>query len=167
MDLIAKFGPLLGQVAPTIATALGGPLAGVAMTTKINTDHVPYVMDNGIAMLKDNKSTVTHKSIEGLLADGAVMLGRTNSPSFALRAHTGNDLHGETHNPHGIHLTPGGSSGGAGSAVASGMCAVAQGNDVAGSVRWPAFVTASSACVRQWVACQQVARTRTHVDYPQ
>ena len=116
-----------------------GPLAGVAMTTKINTDHVPYVMDNGITMLKDNLSSMTHKSIEGLLSDGAVMLGRTNSPSFALRAHTGNDLHGETHNPHGIHLTPGGSSGGAGSAVASGMCAIAQGNDVAGSVRWPAF----------------------------
>jgi hypothetical protein len=33
MDLLAKFGPLLGQVAPTIATALGGPLAGVAIKT--------------------------------------------------------------------------------------------------------------------------------------
>jgi hypothetical protein len=36
MDLIAKFGPLLGQVAPTIATALGGPLAGVAVRTLSN-----------------------------------------------------------------------------------------------------------------------------------
>jgi hypothetical protein len=36
MDLLAKFGPLLGQVAPTIATALGGPLAGVAVKTLSN-----------------------------------------------------------------------------------------------------------------------------------
>lgn len=36
MDLIAKFGPLLGQVAPSIATALGGPLAGVAVRTLSN-----------------------------------------------------------------------------------------------------------------------------------
>ncbi len=116
-----------------------GPLAGVAITTKINTDHLPYPMDNGIGALKDNPSASTHASIQGLLNDGAVMLGRTNSPAFALRAHTGNDLHGETHNPYGQHLTPGGSSGGAGAAVATGMCAIAQGNDVAGSVRWPAF----------------------------
>ncbi len=116
-----------------------GPLAGVAITTKINTDHLPYPMDNGIGALKDNPSASTHASIQGLLNDGAVMLGRTNSPAFALRAHTGNDLHGETHNPYGQHLSPGGSSGGAGAAVATGMCAIAQGNDVAGSVRWPAF----------------------------
>ena len=118
---------------------LTGPLAGVAITTKINTDHLPYPMDNGITALKDNPSASTHASIQGLLDAGAVMLGRTNSPAFALRAHTGNDLHGETHNPYGQHLTPGGSSGGAGAAVATGMCAIAQGNDVAGSVRWPAF----------------------------
>lgn len=129
----------LTQAALVDSGSLTGPLAGVAMTTKINTDHVPYIMDNGIAMLKDNVSPATHPCIQGLLSDGAVMLGRTNSPSFALRAHTGNDLHGDTHNPHGKHLTPGGSSGGAGAAVASGMCAIAQGNDVAGSVRWPAF----------------------------
>ena len=116
-----------------------GPLAGVAITTKINTDHLPYPMDNGIRALKDNPSASTHASIQGLLNDGAMMLGRTNSPAFALRAHTGNDLHGQTHNPYGQHLTPGGSSGGAGAAVATGMCAIAQGNDVAGSVRWPAF----------------------------
>ena len=116
-----------------------GPLAGVPITTKINTDHLPYPMDNGIGVLKGNPSASTHASIQGLLNDGAVMLGRTNSPAFALRAHTGNDLHGETHNPYGQHLTPGGSSGGAGAAVATGMCAIAQGNDVAGSVRWPAF----------------------------
>ena len=76
-----------------------GPLTGVAITTKINTDHLPYPMDNGIRALKDNPSASTHASIQGLLNDGAVMLGRTNSPAFALRSHTGNDLHGETHNP--------------------------------------------------------------------
>jgi amidase len=66
------------------------------------------------------------------------MVGRTNSPAFAMRFHTHNDLHGETLNPHAREVSCGGSSGGAGVAVATGMCHVAQGNDVAGSVRWPA-----------------------------
>lgn len=115
-----------------------GALAGVAITTKINTDHVPYPTTNGIKALRDNIATRTHPCVEGLLAAGGSMLGRTNSPAFAMRAHTENELHGETLNPHGIEISSGGSSGGAASAVASGMCQIAQGNDVAGSVRWPA-----------------------------
>ena len=115
-----------------------GALAGVAVTTKINTDHAPYPTTNGIKALEHNVAARIHPCIEGLLDSGALMLGRTNSPAFAMRAHTENELHGETLNPHRLDISSGGSSGGAAVAVATGMCQIAQGNDVAGSVRWPA-----------------------------
>lgn len=115
-----------------------GALAGVAITTKINTDHTPYPTTNGIKALENNLATRIHPCIEGLLDSGALMLGRTNSPAFAMRAHTENELHGETLNPHRLDISSGGSSGGAAVAVAAGLCQIAQGNDVAGSVRWPA-----------------------------
>ena len=117
---------------------LRGPLAGATITTKINTDHVPYPTTNGIKSLAGNVPVRTHPCITGLLEAGAVMVGRSNSPAFAMRAHTDNELHGETLNPHDIEISSGGSSGGAAVAVATGMCHIAQGNDVAGSVRWPA-----------------------------
>lgn len=115
-----------------------GGLAGAVMTTKINTDHVPYPTDNGIKALAANTAKTTHSCIRGLVDEGMVMIGRTNSPAFAMRFHTANDLHGETLNPFDREVSCGGSSGGAGVAVATGMCQIAQGNDVAGSVRWPA-----------------------------
>lgn len=118
--------------------ALSGPLAGATMTSKINTDHVPYPTTNGIKALKDNMPTRTHPCVQGLVDAGAAMVGRTNSPAMAMRMHTDNELHGETLNPFRQDISCGGSSGGAGVAVATGMCHVAQGNDVAGSVRWPA-----------------------------
>ena len=121
------------------AGSLGGPLAGAVITTKVNTDHVPYPMDNGIRMLSTNPSQSVAPCIRGLLDAGSLMIGRTNTPAFSMRLHTDNDLHGETMNPHGRHITCGGSSGGAASAVASGMCSIAQGNDVGGSIRLPAF----------------------------
>ncbi len=117
---------------------VGGPLAGAVFTSKINTDHVGYPTDNGIKALAENHASVNHPVVRGLLDAGLAMVGRTNSPAFAMRFHTQNDLHGETLNPHSRDVSCGGSSGGAGVAVATGMCHVAQGNDVAGSVRWPA-----------------------------
>ncbi len=72
---------------------------------------------------------------------GAVLFGRTNTPAFSMRWFTDNALHGLTANPWSQSHTPGGSSGGAASAVASGMGPIAHGNDLAGSVRYPAYCT--------------------------
>jgi amidase len=116
-----------------------GPLAGIIATSKINTDHFPFLMDNGVRAFKDNASSISHACIRGLEENAAMFIGRTNAPAISMRFHTGNELHGETINPHNPLITPGGSSGGAGVAVASGMCAIAQGNDVGGSIRFPAF----------------------------
>ncbi len=81
-----------------------------------------------------------------LPAGGAVLLGRTNTPAFSLRWFTSNGIHGATKNPRDPSLTPGGSSGGAGAAVAAGIGAIAHGTDIAGSVRYPAYACGVTAC---------------------
>lgn len=68
---------------------------------------------------------------------GAVLLGKTNTPEFGIKGTTDNLLTGVTRNPWNTKMTPGGSSGGAAAAVASGMGPVAVGTDGAGSVRIP------------------------------
>jgi len=70
---------------------------------------------------------------------GAVIVGRTNTPAFSWRWFTDNDLHGRTFSPWNRGTTPGGSSGGAAAAVAAGIGAIAHGNDIGGSVRYPAY----------------------------
>lgn len=116
-----------------------GDNCGMTLTTKVNTDHLGYANDNGIRSMAGNMSPRTAACVEGLLESGMMMIGRTNTPALSMRFHTDNALHGETLNPHGKHISCGGSSGGAAAAVAAGLCHVAQGNDVGGSVRWPAY----------------------------
>jgi amidase len=69
---------------------------------------------------------------------GAVIIGLTNTPEFSLRAFTDNPLHGRTFNPWDPAITCGGSSGGAAASIASGIACLAHGNDIGGSLRWPA-----------------------------
>jgi aspartyl-tRNA(Asn)/glutamyl-tRNA(Gln) amidotransferase subunit A len=68
---------------------------------------------------------------------GAVLLGKTTTPEFGIKGTTDNTLTGVTFNPWNTRMTPGGSSGGAAAAVASGMGPLAVGTDGAGSVRIP------------------------------
>src|SRR5262249_56503085 len=70
---------------------------------------------------------------------GAIIVGRTNTPAFSWRWFTDNDLHGATLNPWNKGITPGGSSGGAAAALATGIGALAHGNDIGGSIRYPAY----------------------------
>lgn len=69
---------------------------------------------------------------------GMAILGKTNVPELAASIGTSNILFGATHNPWREGITPGGSSGGSGAAVAAGMCTVALGGDTGGSIRIPA-----------------------------
>ena len=69
---------------------------------------------------------------------GAVVIGKTNTPEFGAGAQTFNPVFGPTRNPYDTRLTPGGSSGGAAAAVATGMVPFADGSDLAASVRNPA-----------------------------
>jgi len=69
-----------------------------------------------------------------------VIVGRTNTPEVSMRATTVNPLHGRTRNPWHRDASPGGSSGGAGAAAAAGFGPIHHGNDIGGSLRFPAFV---------------------------
>ncbi|WP_238364233.1 amidase family protein [Mesobacterium pallidum] len=114
-----------------------GPLHGVPVTIKINVDQAGHATSNGVVALKDLIAPDDAPVVRNLLVAGAVPIGRTNTPEFSFRADTDNPLFGRTHNPWGDHVSPGGSSGGAGSAVMAGIGALAHGNDIGGSLRFP------------------------------
>jgi len=116
-----------------------GQLAGVPITVKVNIDQADHHTTNGLQLQKNLAATVDSPVIANLKAAGAIIIGRTNTPAFSMRWFTRNSLHGATLNPLNPALTPGGSSGGAASAVAAGIGSLAHGTDIAGSVRYPAF----------------------------
>ena len=118
-----------------------GPLHGVPITTKINVDQAGLPTTNGVSALANNMAATDSPVVANLRHAGAVLLGRTNTPAFSMRWYTDNDLHGRTLNPWHAERTPGGSSGGASVAVATGMCAIGHGNDGGGSIRYPAYCT--------------------------
>ncbi|OBY28156.1 amidase family protein [Leisingera sp. JC1] len=118
--------------------AAPGPLHGVPVTIKINIDQKGHATSNGVTALKDLIAPADAPVVENLHKAGAVVIGRTNTPEFSFRADTDNPLFGRTRNPWGRHISPGGSSGGAGAAVMAGIGALAHGNDIGGSLRFPA-----------------------------
>src|SRR5262245_32224455 len=116
-----------------------GPLHGVPLTTKINTDQKGRATTNGVASFINLVAKEDSPSVANLRRAGAIVIGRTNAPEFSWRWFTDNELYGETINPWNRQRTCGGSSGGAAVAVATGMCPLAQGSDFGGSIRHPAL----------------------------
>src|SRR5580692_5132533 len=116
-----------------------GPLAGVPVTVKINTDMVGFPTTNGTRLQQDWIAKVNSPAVENLVRAGAVLLGRSNAPTFALRWFTSNVLNGATRNPRNPALTPGGSTGGGAAAVTAGIGHLAVGTDIGGSLRYPAY----------------------------
>ena len=116
-----------------------GALHGVPVTIKINVDFVGQANSNGVAALRDLVATEDSPIVRHWRGAGAITIGMTNTPEFSMRAMTENPLYGRTLNPWDAAITCGGSSGGAASSVALGIGALAHGNDIGGSLRWPAF----------------------------
>src|SRR6202166_393621 len=116
-----------------------GPLAGVPVTVKVNIDQAGFATTNGLKLQRDIIAHSNSPVIDNLRKAGAVILGRTNCPAFSYRWFTTNLIHGDTKNPRDPAITPGGSSGGAGAAVAAGIGHIAHGTDIAGSIRYPAY----------------------------
>lgn len=116
-----------------------GVLHGVPVSIKINTDQSGHTTTHGVVSLKDAVAQNDAPVTKSLRANGAVFVGRSNTPAFSMRWLANNDLHGRTLNPWGKNLSPGGSSGGASAAVATGMVPLAHANDLGGSIRYPAF----------------------------
>ena len=114
------------------------PLAGVPLAVK---DHVWLAgapATNGSRTLADFVPDRDCVAVERLQRAGAVVVGKTTNPEFCYRGDTESLLWGVTRNPWDLALTPGGSSGGSGAAVATGMVALAVGTDGGGSIRIPA-----------------------------
>ncbi len=118
-----------------------GPLHGVPVTVKVNVDTKGRANTNGVVALQNNIATEDSPVVANLRAAGAIVIGRTNTPAFSMRWFTENDLYGRTLNPWSRDHTPGGSSGGASAAVAAGIGPIGHGNDLGGSIRYPAYCT--------------------------
>jgi amidase len=133
----------LAEAAAADAAVAGGKplglLHGVPVTTKVNVDQTGCPTDNGVVSFKAVMATRDNPVVANLRRAGAIVVGRTNTPAFSMRWFTDNALHGPTRNPWDPRRTPGGSSGGAAAATATGVGAIGHGNDIAGSVRYPAY----------------------------
>ena len=116
-----------------------GKLAGVPVTVKVNIDQANYATTNGLRLQESRIAKEDNPVVRNFRRADAIIIGRTNTPAFSLRWFTRNTLHGHTKNPFNPKITPGGSSGGAASAVASGIGAIGHGTDIAGSIRYPAY----------------------------
>ncbi len=115
-----------------------GPLHGVPVTIKVNVDTKGRATTNGMEVFKDVIAPDNSPLVQNLLNAGAIIIGRTNTPEMSMRLTTDNPLYGLTRNPWDLTISPGGSSGGAAASAAAGFGAIHHGNDIAGSLRYPA-----------------------------
>ncbi|MEU1971011.1 amidase family protein [Microbacterium sp. NPDC019599] len=116
-----------------------GPLAGVPFSVKESIDLTWSATTQGWRALADAVPERDAVVVSRLRATGAIPVGRGNMPDFGMRWDTDNDVFGRTVNPWSASVSAGGSSGGDGVAVATGMSALGLGSDFGGSIRIPAF----------------------------
>jgi len=114
------------------------PLHGVPFTVKGNLDLAGTPTTHGIKALADAYPAMDAPAVERMRAAGAIPIGHTNLPDFAISWHTDSELWGATVNPWDRSRTPGASSGGEAAALATGMTPLGLGNPTLGSLRWPA-----------------------------
>src|SRR3989304_5065487 len=124
-----------------------GPRAGLPLGVKELEDAEGGPPAHASVPFKDNWPERDSVQVERLKKAGGIMLGKTNSPEFGYTAFTKNLLFGVSRNPWNPERTPGGSSGGASAAIASGMVPLATGSDGGGSIRIPA-------CWTGWLGAQ-------------
>ena len=151
LDRIAAINPKVNAVTVVLAdsaltaadhadkTPPVGPLHGVPFTVKENIDCVGSATTNGVPALAEAMPPIDAPVVQRMKAAGAIPIARTNLPEMGLRITTDNPLRGRTLNPWSAERTAGGSSGGEGVALATGMSPIGLGNDIGGSLRNPAF----------------------------
>ena len=118
--------------------AVLGPLHGLPHAVKDLQAVKGLRFTQGSPIYKDRVATADSLMAERLRKAGVIFVGKTNTPEFGLGSHTFNSVFGATHNPYDLTRSAGGSSGGAGAALASRMLPLADGSDYAGSLRNPA-----------------------------
>ena len=113
------------------------PLLGVPMTVKEASDVAGLPTTWGFEMFANFRPQSDAPPVARLKAAGAVILGKTNVPVALADWQSDNPVYGRTVNPYDPSRTPGGSSGGAAAALASGMVPLELGSDIGGSIRFP------------------------------
>lgn len=114
-----------------------GPLAGVGLAVKDTQPVAGMPWTYGSQRWRNRIAEVDAIPVHRAKLQGATVLGKTNTPELAASIGTVNELCPPTQNPWHAGFTPGGSSGGSAAAVAAGLCTVASGDDMGGSIRIP------------------------------
>ena len=115
-----------------------GALHGVPFTTKECIEVAEMPCCDASKIFEGNVSTQDATVVRNLRGEGAILLGKTNIPEFAFHYDSNNLIYGATHNPHNPERSVGGSSGGEGAALATGITPIGVGSDYGGSIRVPA-----------------------------
>jgi amidase len=174
LERIARVNPLLNAVVALDAEAAreaarasdrrraegrDGLLDGLPVTIKDAFDVAGLPSTAGAPTYRDRVPSADAAAVARLRAAGAVILGKTNVPPFSGDFQAANPIHGVTRNPWDPERSPGGSSGGAAVAVATGMSAFELGSDLGGSIRWPAHACGLFGLKPTW----GLVSTRGHV----
>lgn len=115
------------------------PFSGVPLPLKmLDQDKKGWLSTSGSRLFQNYRPQATSNFVQALSRQGFVLAGQTNAPEFGFKNVTDPVLYGPARNPWDLTRTPGGSSGGAASAVASGIFAIAAASDGGGSIRIPA-----------------------------
>ena len=147
LDQIARLNPRINAIVAlrdrdalldAADRAPAGPLQGLPMAIKDLADTAGIPTTYGSPIFKDHVPEQDSPMVARLRQAGAVVIGKTNTPEFGLGSHSYNPVYGVTRNPYDLSRSAGGSSGGAGAALASRMVALADGSDMMGSLRNPA-----------------------------
>lgn len=117
------------------------PLLGVPVATKEKHALAGHTLSQGLVACADDVAETDHPVVVALRRAGPVIHARTTSPELSCATVTHSRLWGVTRNPWNPRYSPGGSSGGAGAALAAGMTTLATASDIAGSTRVPAAST--------------------------
>ena len=115
-----------------------GPLHGLPFAFKDLDAAVGFPLTRGSPIFKDFMPAEDSVLVERLKRAGVIPIGKTNVSEFGMGSHTYNEVYGTTLNPYDLTKSAGGSSGGAGAALAAGLLPLASGSDLGGSLRNPA-----------------------------
>jgi len=121
-----------------IKSGTAGKLAGMVVGIKDNLCYKNHMVSASSKMLEGFQSLFTATSVQRLLDEDAIIIGRLNCDEFAMGSANENTIYGPVKNPLDNSKVAGGSSGGSAASVAAGLCLVALGSDTGGSIRQPA-----------------------------